>query len=51
MTREEEIEKIKKEAEQFVKDFLPSWEKYCEVCGACNCQNNDSCIKCNHEFK
>lgn len=26
------------------------WEKYCEVCGACNCKNNDSCIKCNCQF-
>lgn len=26
------------------------WEKYCEACGARNCKNNDSCIKCNCKF-
>ena len=43
-------EEIRRQAKDFCNKWLPKWEKYCEVCGACNCKNNDSCIKCNCQF-
>jgi len=43
-------EEIRQQAKDFYDKWLPRWEKYCDVCGACNCKNNDSCIKCNCQF-
>lgn len=43
-------EEIRKQAQEFVSKMFPKCEKHCEVCGSCNCINNDSCIKCNCQF-
>ena len=43
-------EEIKQQAKDFCNNWLPKWKKHCDVCGACNCKNNDSCIKCNCQF-
>ena len=43
-------EEIKNKARDFCEKWFPKWEKYCEVCKACNCKNNDSCIKCGCQF-
>jgi uncharacterized OB-fold protein len=46
-------EVIKAEVRAFFKELFPDeklWEKKCNVCGAINCTNNDTCIKCNCQF-
>lgn len=43
-------EEIKKQAKDFCNKWLPKWEEYCKICGACNCKNNDNCKKCNCQF-
>ena len=43
-------EEIRQQAKDFCNKWLPKFEKHCEICGACNCKNNDSCIKCNCQF-
>jgi hypothetical protein len=45
-------EEIREMARKFFEKHFPSeeWEKHCEVCNACNCINNEYCIKCGCQF-
>ncbi len=45
-----EEEELKQQAKDFTDKWMPKSEKYCEVCGAINCKNNDSCIECDIQF-
>ena len=41
---------IIKQAEEFVRKWMPTFEKSCKICGASNCINNETCIKCKCQF-
>lgn len=41
---------IRKMAKEFCDKWLPKWEVYCAVCKACNCKENNNCIKCKSQL-
>ena len=43
-------EEIIKNVSDFFDKWFIKWEKYCQLCKARNCRNNDSCIKCGCQF-
>lgn len=43
-------DEIRQIADEFMNEWFPKWDKYCEICKARNCKNNDSCIQCGCQF-